>query len=163
MSKRKVKCRFLSCTSADLIHLVLIGHKNLSPPFFFFLLFRAIPATYRSSQARGRIGAMAASLHHSHSNARSSTHQARPGIKLTSSWILVGFVSLESILLKTLQITLIQAEPVPDKKNLVFSEYVFTTFLLVLYSHRQAIFPEHLLYSWNYTQTFPMNQLNNSV
>ena len=36
--------------------------------FFFFLLFRAIPATCGSSQARGWIGAAAAGLSHSHSN-----------------------------------------------------------------------------------------------
>ena len=39
--------------------------------FFFFLLFRIIPVAYGSSQARGWIGATAACLHHSHSNARS--------------------------------------------------------------------------------------------
>ena len=36
-----------------------------------FLLFRAIPAVYGGSQARGPIRALAASLYHSHSNARS--------------------------------------------------------------------------------------------
>ena len=36
--------------------------------FFFFLLFRATPVTYGSSQARGQIGATAAGLHHNHSN-----------------------------------------------------------------------------------------------
>ena len=35
---------------------------------FFFSLFRAIPAAYGSSQARGGIGAAAAGLHHNHSN-----------------------------------------------------------------------------------------------
>ena len=39
--------------------------------FFLFLLFRATPAAYGGSQARGRIGATAASLHNSHSNASS--------------------------------------------------------------------------------------------
>ena len=39
--------------------------------FFFFLLFRAIPVAYGGSQARGQIGAVAAGLHHRHSNARS--------------------------------------------------------------------------------------------
>ena len=34
-------------------------------------VFRAAPAAYGGSQFRGRIGAVAASLHHSHSNARS--------------------------------------------------------------------------------------------
>ena len=38
---------------------------------FFFLLFRAAPAAYGSSQGRGPIGATAASLRHSNSNAGS--------------------------------------------------------------------------------------------
>ena len=42
--------------------------------FFFFSFLRAAPAAYASSQARGQTGARAASLHHSHSNARSETH-----------------------------------------------------------------------------------------
>ena len=35
--------------------------------FFFFCLFRATPVAYGGSQARGQIGATAASPHHSHS------------------------------------------------------------------------------------------------
>ena len=50
---------------------------------------------YGSSQARGQIGAAAAGLHHSHSNAGSLTHWARPGIKPASFWILVGFITTE--------------------------------------------------------------------
>ena len=55
---------------------------------------------------KGLIRAVASSLRHSHSNARSkprlppahsnagsSTHWARPGIKPATSWFLVGFVS----------------------------------------------------------------------
>ena len=38
---------------------------------FFFLSFMAAPAAYGSSQARGRMGAVAASLPHSHSHAES--------------------------------------------------------------------------------------------
>ena len=38
--------------------------------FFFFFLFKAKPMVYGGSQARGRIGAAAAGLHHSHSNIR---------------------------------------------------------------------------------------------
>ena len=63
--------------------------------------------TYGSSQARGRIRATAAGLHHSHSNTESEprlppmqlmpmpdpTQQTRPGIE-SSSWILVRFVSV---------------------------------------------------------------------
>ena len=62
-------------------------------------------AAYRSSQARGQIGGIAASLCYSqiqamsatyttvHSNAGSLTHWVRPGIEPASSWILVGFVN----------------------------------------------------------------------
>ena len=45
--------------------------SNLAFFSFFFLLFRAAPAAYGSSQARSPIRATAASLRHSHSNARS--------------------------------------------------------------------------------------------
>ena len=41
------------------------------PIFFSFLLFSVAPEAYGSSQARGRFGAIAAGLHHSHSNAGS--------------------------------------------------------------------------------------------
>ena len=76
----------------------------------FLCLFRAAPAVYGSSQARDRIGAAAADLHHSHSNAGSEkhlwptytrahsnsrflTHWERPGIEPTASWILGGFLT----------------------------------------------------------------------
>ena len=39
--------------------------------FFVFLSFRATPVAYRGPQARGLIRAVAAGLHHSHSNAAS--------------------------------------------------------------------------------------------
>ena len=39
--------------------------------FYFFVCFRATPAAYGGSQARGQIRARAAGLHHSHSNAGS--------------------------------------------------------------------------------------------
>ena len=41
------------------------------PPPFVIFLFRAAPTEYGGSQARGLIGAVADSVHHSHSNARS--------------------------------------------------------------------------------------------
>ena len=78
--------------------------------FFFHLFFRAPQAAYGSSQARGRIGAAAACLHHSqqpgiwaasatytiaHGNARSLTHWVRTGIKPESSRILIGFITAE--------------------------------------------------------------------
>ena len=55
----------------------------ISQFFFFFVLFcffclfassRAALTAYAASQARGLVGAIAASLHHSHSNARSELH-----------------------------------------------------------------------------------------
>ena len=42
--------------------------------FFLLLLFRATPVEYGGSKARGRIVAAAASLCHSHSNARYEPH-----------------------------------------------------------------------------------------
>jgi len=42
--------------------------------FVIILFFRATPTTYGSSQARCQLGAVAASLHHSHSSARSKLH-----------------------------------------------------------------------------------------
>ena len=94
-----------------------LGEPEPSPPFFFlsffffffFGLFRATPMAQGGSQARGPIGAIASSLHHSHSNARSKsnlqptpiahgnagslTHRVRPGIESTTSWFLVRFTS----------------------------------------------------------------------
>ena len=57
----------------------------------YFYFFRAPPSACGSSQTRGRIGAIAAGLHHSHSNSGSLTHWARPGIEPVSSWILIRF------------------------------------------------------------------------
>ena len=42
--------------------------------FLFFLLFMVVSVAYGSSQARGRIGAAAADLHHSHSKTGSEPH-----------------------------------------------------------------------------------------
>ena len=76
--------------------------------FFLFFLSACHGHTYctGSSQARGWIGAAGHSHSHSHShasaayttthsNAGSLTHWARPGIKPTSSWKLVGFITAE--------------------------------------------------------------------
>ena len=60
---------------------------------FCRFFFRAIPTACGGSQARGLIRAIAASLHHSHSNAGSYTHRARPGIEPKTSWFLVGLIS----------------------------------------------------------------------
>ena len=56
----------------------------LAAHFFYFSLFRAAPVVYTSSQARGQIGAAAASLHHSHSNARSKVH-LQPMLQLVAT------------------------------------------------------------------------------
>ena len=52
--------------------------------FFFFLLFRATLVAYVSSQARGGMGATAASLCHSHSNTGSKWH-LQPIAQLTAT------------------------------------------------------------------------------
>ena len=53
----------------------LVKHQSRYWVFLFFiffgLFFRAAPAAYGGSQARGHIGAVAVRLRHSHSNARS--------------------------------------------------------------------------------------------
>ena len=71
-----------------------------------------IHSTWQNSWARGEIGAVAAGLHHGHSNARSEqclqpipqlptnagslTHGSRPGVEAASSWMLVGFITAET-------------------------------------------------------------------
>ena len=70
---------------------------------FVFLLFRAIPETHGSSQARGWIETATAGPHHSLSNTSQATSvtyitahaipRARPRIEPTSPWILVRFTS----------------------------------------------------------------------
>ena len=49
---------------------ILIQHIFFFGGVFFFCLFRATPAAYGGSQARGLIGATASGLCQSHSNAR---------------------------------------------------------------------------------------------
>ena len=68
--------------------------KTLCPALSFFFLG---PHTRHMEVPRpgGLIGATAAGLHRSHSNAGSLTHGERPGIEPASSWILVRFVSTE--------------------------------------------------------------------
>ena len=46
-----------------------LNEMNFRNSFFFF--FRAVPMAYGGSQARAQIRAVAAGLHHSHSNAGS--------------------------------------------------------------------------------------------
>ena len=74
----------------------------------FVLLFRAALKAYGGSQARGRVGAAAASLYtatalpdlscvcdlyHSSQQLQILNPLSGPKIKLASSWIIVGFVS----------------------------------------------------------------------
>ena len=75
---------------------------------FYFNLFRAAPASYGSSQARGRIRAVAAActtatpggscisdVHHSSPKCRIINPLSKSRIEPVSSWILVTFVSAE--------------------------------------------------------------------
>jgi len=62
---------------------VLSGIRH-SLSVFIFLLFMAALAAHGSSQARLLIGATAASLHHSHSNARSKP-RLQPMPQLTAT------------------------------------------------------------------------------
>ena len=79
----------------------------------FFFSFKVTPMTYGSSLARGwiratyscwpmpqpkqhEIQAFSTTYTATHSNTRSLTHWARPGMKPASSWVLVGFVSTVS-------------------------------------------------------------------
>ena len=57
---------------------------NGSNVFNFFFLFRTPPTAYGRSQARGRIGAVADSLRHGHSNTRSEPH-LRPTPQLSGN------------------------------------------------------------------------------
>ena len=50
---------------------------------FYFCLFRAAPVSYGGSQAGGPIRAVAAGLHHSHSNEGSKPH-LQPTPQLTA-------------------------------------------------------------------------------
>ena len=56
----------------------------LSHFLFLFLLFRDTPSAYGGSQARGPIRAIAAGVHHSHSNIRSKLRM-QPTPQLTAT------------------------------------------------------------------------------
>ena len=55
-------------------HMELLQEFNEKIVFFFFGLFRAAPAAFGNSQARGWMGATAAGHSHSHSNVGSKPH-----------------------------------------------------------------------------------------
>ena len=67
---------YISLVTEDIEYLFMCLLATAISPFckIFFCLFRATPAAYGSAQARGQIGAAAASLHHSHSNTGSQPH-----------------------------------------------------------------------------------------
>ena len=96
-----------SCGSAESLICCTTGELP-KIAFFFFSVFRAVPAAYGSSQARGESElqlpayttvvtvwdlSCICSPHHSSWECRIPDHWARPGIEPTSSWILVGFIS----------------------------------------------------------------------
>ena len=60
---------------------LLIACPECQPTFLFFGLFTTTPAAYGGSQAKGPVEAVAASLHHSHSNSGSEPH-LRPSSQL---------------------------------------------------------------------------------
>ena len=63
-----------------------MGKARAGASFFFWLFAfsRAAPVAYAGSQARGLIGAVAAGLHHSHSNRGSEPHlQPIPQLRAT--------------------------------------------------------------------------------
>ena len=94
---------------------------------------------YGSSQARGLTGAAAASLHHSHSNARiwamsviytaaqsnarSLNHWIRPGIEPLSSWTLVGLLTPEPPQELHFKQSLNSGQSVNRKRNNILREW----------------------------------------
>ena len=99
-------------SSLALSHTLSLSRLQLMEIFVFvFCFFRATPAAYGGSQARSQIGAAAAGIHRSHSNARRKPDlqpipqlmavpdpqftERGQGIELVSSWILVRFISAE--------------------------------------------------------------------
>ena len=73
LSKLLHECKYIQM---ELMHNGLhLQHSNIFNFIYLFIFpFKAVPAAYGSSQARGRIGATAVSLCHSHSNEGSEPH-----------------------------------------------------------------------------------------
>ena len=67
-------CLTVCLLSASALPLVSFCFQGGFVFVFVCLFLRAAPVAYGDSQTRGQIGAVAASLHHSHSNARSKLH-----------------------------------------------------------------------------------------
>ena len=90
---------------------------------FFFFFFRATPMTYRSSQARGRIGAAVAGLHHSHSHTRpepmSATYTTADGnAGSLTHWVGSGIEPVSSLIFGSL--------PLSHDRNPCFKDLVKT-------------------------------------
>ena len=75
IKKKKQLCKMLEMLTNPIIMIVSLYIRIITLHilrfFFFFCFFRAAPVAYGGSQDSGRIEAVAASLHHSHSNAGS--------------------------------------------------------------------------------------------
>ena len=69
-----------------MLFIILYFHVTVLINFFFclFAISWVAPAAYGGSQARGRIGVLAAGLHQSHSHATSQPH-LRPTPQLTAT------------------------------------------------------------------------------
>ena len=107
----------------------------------------AAHAGHGSSQAEGRIGSVAASLHHSHSNTGSELrlhHSSRPRqilnslskIEPTSWWILVRLVTTEPRW-ELLRIAILSGLTI-QAKEVFFVCFVFLPFLWLLLRHMEV-------------------------
>ena len=65
--------------------------ENILYLFIYLLLFRATPSAYRSSQARGQIGAAAVNLYHSSPQCWILNLLSETRDQTMSSWILVRY------------------------------------------------------------------------
>ena len=93
LSPRKRRKTLLSCHRDRLRGFSLWPFTSIYS--FIFGLFRAAPVAQGSSQARGRIRAAPAGLRQSHSHARCLMHHVGCGIRASSSWSLVRFITAE--------------------------------------------------------------------
>ena len=71
--KKSETLKFSTEHRTELLTEALVSTIQVYTLNFSLCLFRTAPATYGSSQARGQIRTVAASLHHSHGNSGSET------------------------------------------------------------------------------------------